>query len=260
MKKHLRKKRAIELLIIFVVLAFSTNLLIGEKAPKIVFKDESWDFGRIKQGEMLTHVFLFTNEGDAPLIIKKVRTSCGCTAVLVSEKKIAPGNKGEIKVDFNTKGYEGKVSKYVYVETNDPLEPQKQLVVTAKINVPPRPRIELDRYSMDVGLILEAEEIQTKAKIKNRGELELRVDCSHRDAAFYREGKKISFPLKIPAGNEVEIEIKIPPRKGKGLIREYVLVKSNDPRRSTLSLYLSGYIVTKKQLKELFTKYKDVLD
>lgn len=260
MIRQLRKKRTTKFLFIFVFLAFSTGLLAGEKAPKIKFKEDSWDFGRIKQGEMLTHVFLFTNEGDAPLIIKKVRTSCGCTAALVSEKKIAPGNKGEIKVNFNTRGYEGKVNKYIYVETNDPAKPQKQLVVTAKLDVPPRPRIELDRYSIEAGLILEAEEIHAKAKIKNRGELELKVDCSHRDAAFYREGKKISFPLKIPAGDEVEIEIKIPPPKRKGLIREYILVKSNDPRRGTLSLYLSGYIVTKKQLKELFAKYKDILD
>jgi len=29
--------------------------------------------------------------------------------------------------------------------------------------------------------------------------------------------------------------------------------------RSTLSLYLSGYIISKEQLKELFNKYKDIL-
>ncbi len=152
------------------------------------------------------------------------------------------------------------MSKYIYVESNDPTQPRKQLTVTAKIDVPPRPRIELDRYSVDVGLILDTEEIQTKTKIRNRGELELSVECSHKDASFYQKGAKISFPLKVPAGDEAELEIEIPPRKKNGLIREYVLLKSNDPYRSTLSLYVSGYIVTKKQLKELFTKYKDILD
>jgi hypothetical protein len=42
-------------------------------------------------------------------------------------------------------------------------------------------------------------------------------------------------------------------------LREYVLLKTNDPQRPNLSLYVSGYIVTRAQLKELFRKHKDVL-
>lgn len=260
MRRLLWKERKVGFLALFVFLVFSSGLLGGEKAPKIKFKEDLWDFGRVKQGQMLTHSFLFQNEGDAELVIKKVRTSCGCTAALISKKKITPGEEGEIRVTFNTQGYEGSVSKYIYVESNDASEPRKQLTVSAGIDVPPRPKIELDRYSADVGLILETEGIQAKTRIRNRGELELSVECSHKDAAFYEEGQKISFPLKIPAGGEVEIEIRIPPRQRYGLVREYILLKSNDPYRGTLSLYLSGYIITKKQLKGLFAKYKDILD
>jgi len=239
---------------------FSTLLLWGEQAPRVSFKEDSWDFGKVDQGKVLTHEFNFTNEGDAPLQIKRVRTTCGCTAALVSEKKIAPGKSGKIKVTLNTRGFEGQLNKFVYVETNDPKQPQAQLSVKAKINVPPRPRIDLDRYSMDVGLVLDNEEIQARTKIRNKGELELNVECSHKDAVFYDRGKKMTFPVKIPAGKETEIEIRIPPRPRKGLMREYILVKSNDPYRQSLSLYLSGYIISKQQLKELFAKYKEIID
>jgi len=44
------------------------------------------------------------------------------------------------------------------------------------------------------------------------------------------------------------------------MIREYILMKSNDPQRPTLSFYLSGYIISKQQLKELFARYKDILN
>jgi hypothetical protein len=260
MKWLLRNEIKIGFLTLFVFLVFSSGLLGGEKAPKIKFKEDLWDFGSVKQGQILTHSFLFTNEGEAPLLIQRVRTTCGCTAALVSKKEIAPGKDGEVKVTFNTRGYEGHMSKYIYVESNDAAEPRKQLTVSAKIDVPPRPRIDLDRYSLDVGLILDNEAIQAKTKIRNTGELELRVECSHKDASFYQQGGQISFPLKIPAGSEAEVEIRIPPRKRNGLIREYILLKSNDPYRGTLSVYLSGYIITKKQLKELFAKYKDILD
>lgn len=260
MKRLFKSVRTIKLIVLLSVLIFSTLWLWGEKAPRINFKENSWNFGKVDQGKVLTHVFIFSNEGDVPLTVNRVRTTCGCTAAIVSEKKIAPGKSGKIEVTLNTRGFEGRLNKYVFVETNDPKQPQAQLSVIATINVPPRPRIDLDRYSMDVGLVLDTEEIQSKVKIMNRGQLELSVECSHKDAVFFYRGKKATFPLKIPAGKEAEIGIRLSPRPRKGLMREYVLVKSNDPYRQSLSLYLSGYIISKQQLKELFAKYKDVID
>lgn len=254
-----RKKQTSFVLMLVWLLCLGGHVFTG-KGPKIKFNEETWDFGRVKQGKVLTHVFVFKNEGDETLLVKKVKTSCGCTAALVAEKEIAPGKQGEIKVTFNTRGFGGKLSKYIDVESSDPAQPQKRLTVSVEIEVPPRPEISLDHYSLDLGLFLEEEEIQTKTKIKNKGALELRVNCSHKQASFFSSGQKISFPLKIPSGKEAEIEIRISPRKKRGMMREFILIKSNDPQRPTISLALGGYIVTKKQLQELFSKYKSILD
>ncbi|MFB0566356.1 MAG: DUF1573 domain-containing protein [Candidatus Aminicenantaceae bacterium] len=253
-------KKITLMLIALALLFYFVSYAFGEEASKIKFEEESFNFGNIKQGKVLTHIFIFWNEGNETLKIKNVRSSCGCTAALVSKKKIDPGKKGELKVVFNTKGYQGNVSKYVYVDSNDPKQPVKKLFIEAEIDVPPQPKITLDKYSLDVGLLLEGENIKARTKIMNSGELELRVNCSHKNAMFYSEGKKISFPLKIPSGKSVEIEIEIPSQKRKGLVREYVLIKSNDPNRQSLSFFFSGYIVSKLQLKELFVKYRDKLD
>lgn len=260
MRKHSRAKKKMSFVLMFVFLLCSTTLFFAGKGPKIKFHEVKIDFGKVKQGKVLTHAFKFVNEGDETLTIDRVRTSCGCTAVLVSKKEIPPGEEGELKVTFNTRGYAGKLSKYIYVDTNDPTQKSKQITVSVDIEVPPQPRIALDRYSHDLGLFLEDEEVRTRTKIKNTGELELQVTCSHKDASFFADGKEVSFPLKIRAGKEAEVEIRIPPRGRKGMIREYILMKSNDPIRPTLSFYLSGYIVTKQQLKELFARYKDILD
>lgn len=259
MRKISDKKPKVVLLGFALFFCF-INLSFGEKGPRIKFREDSHDFGKIKQGLSLTYVFEFKNEGDEILNINNVRSSCGCTAALVSEKKIAPGGKGELKVTFNSQGYQGKVTKYVYVESNDPTLPNKQLEISGEIEVLPQPKIHLDQYTSDEGLFLEGEEIKATAKIINRGELELRVDCSHKDASFFSGGKEIAFPLKIPAGKSVELEIRMSPREKKGLIREYILIKSNDPNRQAISFYVNGYIITKKQLKDLFAKYRDVLD
>ncbi len=260
MGKQIILKRRLSVVLMFAFLFCSAGVFFAGNGPSIKFEKEKIDFGKVKQGKVMTHVFKFVNEGDSTLSIKRVRTSCGCTAVLISKKEVLPGKSGEVKVTFNTRGYANKVSKYIYVDSNDPSQPSKRLTVSANIEVPPQPRIALDKYSQDLGLFLEDEEVKAQAKIKNIGELELQVTCSHRDAAFYSGGKKVSFPLKIRAGGEVDIEVRVPPRKRKGMIREYVLMKSNDPRRPTLSFYLSGYVVTKKQVEDLIARYKDIVD
>jgi len=260
MRSRLRKIIHICFLLVIAVSLSSGSFVFAEKGPSIKFKNEKWNFGKVKQGKIVNHVFIFKNEGDKTLNIGKVNTSCGCTAVLVSEKKIPPGKEGKIKVTLNTSGYGGKLTKYIYVRSNDPAHPRKRLTVSVETEIPPQPKIELDRYFMDLGLLMEGDEIRAKTKIRNRGELELRVHCTHRDAVFFNGGKKVTFPIKIASGKEADIEIKIPSRKRKGMMREYIIIKSNDPRRRSLSLGLSAYIVTKKQLKELFARYKKILD
>ncbi len=131
--------------------------------------------------------------------------------------------------------------------------------MSAAIDVPPAPRIELDNYTLDLGLILDTESIETQTKIKNSGELELLVEFAHKDAQFYQGNKQVKSKISVAAGKSIDITIKMSARGRTGLLREYVMIKSNDKRRPTLSLYLSGYSVTKKQLKELFKKYESVL-
>jgi len=258
--KTLSLVRPFSLILFFSLFAnFGFLTLYAADGPQLKFQEEKWDFGNVKEGQVKSHVFVFENTGDAPLLIKRVRTSCGCAAALVSDDNIGPGKKGELKVTLNTRGYAGNIAKYIYIESNDRNQPVKQLQISATVEVPPAPRIDLERYSVDSGLILEGEPIPAEATIWNRGERELRVSFSHRDATYFHEGRPIESDLRIAAGKKAEVEIKIPPREKTGLIREYILLKSNDARRPNLSFYVSGYIVTKKQLKELFEKYEKIV-
>lgn len=258
MKKY-RPGKAVVASIGLMSLLLCGYLASGAGQPKIKFAEATKNFGRVKQGEVLAHEFVFTNAGDATLHILKVTTSCGCAAALASEEKVAPGKEGKISVKFDTRGYGGVVSKYIFVESNDPGEPRKQLEVQADIEIPPSPKIEINPYNFDAGLIVEGDELKAPLKIMNKGELELRAEFNHRNAAYFVGNKPASLPLKIAAGKNAELEIRIPAQNKTGVVREYVLIKSNDPMRSTLSLYISGYIITKPQLKQLFEKYKDIL-
>jgi len=240
-----------------VLLVMNAALASGQ--PKIKFKETAWNFGKVKQGEVMSHEFVFTNEGDATLVIQKVSTSCGCTAALVSADKVQPGKEGRIEIKFDTRGYGGPVNKLVYVDSNDPGEAHRQLEVSAEIEIPPSPKIDLDPYNYDAGLAVEGEDIKANLRVINKGELELKVEFNHRSATFSSDGKPVSVPLKIAAGKEAKVEVRIPTQNKTGVVREYILIKSNDPMRTTLSMYLSGYIISREKLKELFDRYKDIL-
>src|SRR4030042_7069105 len=136
MNSFYRDPRFISVLTFLAILALAGSAAQSAEKPKIVFERDAWDFGRVKQGDNLEYEFLFKNDGRSVLLINKVDTTCGCTAVLVSEKKIDHGRQGRIKVVFATAGYGGRGTKQIYVVSNDPRRPPGSLSITAEVEAP----------------------------------------------------------------------------------------------------------------------------
>ncbi|MBT8305234.1 MAG: DUF1573 domain-containing protein [Bacteroidia bacterium] len=88
--------------ILFVGL-ISFGSLAQEKVAKIEFKTDVIDYGTIEKGADGLRTFEFTNTGNAPLIISKVSSTCGCTVPKKPEGPIMPGETGEIQVKYDTK-------------------------------------------------------------------------------------------------------------------------------------------------------------
>ncbi|MES2388109.1 MAG: DUF1573 domain-containing protein [Bacteroidota bacterium] len=89
-----------------------------ENAPVITFDEAEFDFGTVKQGEKVNHVYTFTNTGKSPLLIQNAHASCGCTLPKWSREPIAPGGKGEITAEFNSENKSGKQHKTITVTAN----------------------------------------------------------------------------------------------------------------------------------------------
>jgi hypothetical protein len=103
-------------------------------APVAAFAEKEFDFGDMVQGEKKEHTFSLTNSGKTELIIRNVRSSCGCTAVAPSKSVIAPGETAPIKVTFDSRGKRGRQSKSITVITNDPKNPTTTLRISSNIN------------------------------------------------------------------------------------------------------------------------------
>jgi hypothetical protein len=103
------------------------------KAPVASFSEKAYDFGEMKQGEKKEHTFTLKNDGKSELIIRNIRSSCGCTAVAPSKKVIAPGESAPVKVTFDSRGKRGRQSKSITVITNDPKTPTNQLRISCNV-------------------------------------------------------------------------------------------------------------------------------
>ncbi len=121
----------------------------AENAPIISFDSTICRFGTLAIGEKLPHTFHFTNTGSAPLIITQVNPSCGCTSAKDwPQEPIAPGESGQITVEFNSNGNSGKVDKSISVLSNcipavEVLRFQG-LVIGADNIVPSKPPVEME--------------------------------------------------------------------------------------------------------------------
>jgi len=93
----------------------------------------TWDFGKAKQGTILTHVFKITNESSRVLNILNATATCGCTTPDIKNPRIKPKESTDIEVKFNSKGFSGTVTKYVYVNTDDLDNPVIRLIIKADI-------------------------------------------------------------------------------------------------------------------------------
>ena len=98
----------------------------------ITFTKEIFDFGAVKPGEELTHVFRFINTGKKDLLITGITPDCECTVASYPKEPVAPGDGGEIEVTFNTSGKSGKQVSAVTLFSNAK-HGKKVLSVTAEV-------------------------------------------------------------------------------------------------------------------------------
>jgi len=86
--------------------------------PVFEFETETHDFGRIRQGEMVTYVFKFKNTGKRDLVISGQKATCGCTVADYPHNPVKPGESAQISISFNSEGKKGMQTKTVTLTAN----------------------------------------------------------------------------------------------------------------------------------------------
>jgi hypothetical protein len=118
-------------ILLLVVVCFVGYATAAAQA-KFKFDTETIDYGTIQKGSDGVRVFEFTNIGNEPLVITDVKSSCGCTVPEKPKNAIAPGERGMIKVKYDTENKIGPIRKTVTVYSNAD-EPIKALKIKGEV-------------------------------------------------------------------------------------------------------------------------------
>lgn len=100
--------------------------------PKIEFAEQEHNYGTLQKGGDGNCEFVFTNNGNEPLILSNVKASCGCTVPTWTKEPIMPGNTGSIKVRYNTNNI-GAFTKTITVTSNAVDQPRLTLKIRGKV-------------------------------------------------------------------------------------------------------------------------------
>ncbi|MFC7358339.1 DUF1573 domain-containing protein [Jejudonia soesokkakensis] len=118
-------------IVLLVVVCFVGYATAAAQA-KFKFDTETIDYGTIQKGSDGIRIFEFTNVGNEPLVITDVKSSCGCTVPEKPKEAIAPGERGMIKVKYDTQNKIGPIRKTVTVYSNAD-EPIKALKIKGEV-------------------------------------------------------------------------------------------------------------------------------
>lgn len=134
---------------ISVALTAATRIVGHADPPQASFSHESYDAGERLPGDKVDHSFQVTNTGESPLIVSRIKASCGCAKASISCSRLEAGQTAEIHVELNVQPGAYVTAAKTYVWTNDPQSPLMELSLVARNS----PHFELSPPTIDFGNI-----------------------------------------------------------------------------------------------------------
>jgi len=201
-------------IVLSVAFILAISSLYAQQKAKFIFEEETFDFGTIKEENgSVSHKFVFTNKGDAPLIIQGVRASCGCTTPAWSKEPIPPGEKGFVTAKYNPKNRPGTFRKSMTITSN--ANPAAKTIYI-KGMVETKPRTAADLYRFKIG------DLRFRYQSLNMGKVTTGKPIT-RSFDLYNDGEApITFLEKMLKPDHITISIQptvlAPKTKGKVIV------------------------------------------
>ncbi|MBZ0254580.1 DUF1573 domain-containing protein [bacterium] len=119
-----------------VFLCLSALLLVTasvQAQPSLKLNEETHNFGKAAPFEKLQHDIIITNDGNEPLEIINVGTTCGCTAAVPSATHIPAGATSIVSVTMTAASGTTRMEKQVKIISNDPKQKEVRVTMIADV-------------------------------------------------------------------------------------------------------------------------------
>lgn len=149
------------------------NPATAKGADAMRFEKAHIDAGRIGEDDAPSeYIYRWHNEGDKPLVISRVQTTCGCASPSYGKEPVRPGGEGSVTITYHPKGHPGSFQRKIFVFTQlSDKQPTAVLELTGHVSGSIMPTGDYP-YAMG-GLLLKQQRVRISG---NRLQTE-RIEC-----------------------------------------------------------------------------------
>ncbi len=206
---------------------------VPRAAPRVVFEQPVYDFGTVEQGEKVTHLFRFYNRGGRDLRVESLKTSCGCTAAVLSDRLIPPGGQGTISATFDTGQFLGEKKRTVVVHTNDPEQAATTLTLQGEIRV----EVAAEPPQLYVGRLTYGKAVSRRVEIISDADVELtQVSNTHPSVRVRTE------PLQRDGHQGKILIVTVAEDAPLGRLNDQITVTTTSPKRPSVLIPVFGSV------------------
>ncbi len=110
----------------------------AQEVPVIATEEARFDFGVADPNVTIEHDFVIVNRGTADLKIDQIKPACGCTVAELDRQVIPPGERVTLHTRLSLKGRSGPQQKPIVIHSNDPENPEFELMLAGTARSPLR--------------------------------------------------------------------------------------------------------------------------
>jgi hypothetical protein len=186
---------------------------------------------------------VFWNRGRRDLQITEVRPMCGCTVPTFDSAPVAPGEKGEIQVQFRSEMREGSQMRHVIVSTNSAATPTVLLEVVGTVTPGTGPRLQSMLKLFDFGLVRAGESPALKTVLRSAGKAEYEIELVRSTVPGLE--CTLRGENTVPPDATVELEVRLPAsaKLQSGFFEGEVVVQTSSPGAGACIIPVRGYYV-----------------
>ena len=215
----------------------SSSIAADSGGAKIFIPEIVWDFGRIPEGSVVSHVYWIKNIGTDTLKITEVKTTCSCTKAPLNKKVIASDDSTEVELIFSAGRYEGEVVKSASITSNDTALGKVKIYFSGKLvlnfNSTFPITISPSRVDFSFSSLEEGTDNKRKLRIKNISPAEITVAILD----YPRDLVELDYSqIVIKSGNTRELDINLKGEKERTEFKKSITLEINGEKGSRFTI------------------------